>query len=148
MKPILPRILIILQKHLNLTIHLRPNIIAKAARDNRQDAETQRAQRRSAQAHHIRLLEGRARRNHDVCCYARDFCERGGAERERGHEGGDGGGREARGCCGGGDEAEGLRGLHVCEDCGVDCLLLLARLVERVDAMETGQGKARPIEGT
>lgn len=54
---VLISILIVLQEHLNLVIHLRPNIIAEAACNDSQDAKAQRTQRRGAQSNNIGLLK-------------------------------------------------------------------------------------------
>lgn len=54
---ILISILIILQKHFNPIIHLRPNVIAKATSNDSQNTKTERAQRRGTKTDHIRLLK-------------------------------------------------------------------------------------------
>lgn len=122
MKLILLSILVILQKHLNLIIHLMRNLITKQTRDNRDNAKTQATQRRRPQPHDVGLLHGLARRGDDVGGDAGDVGHGGAAGSEGGEEGGEGGGREAGSEGGGGDEFGGVGGLDVCEDCGVDCV--------------------------
>ena len=72
---VLLRVFVVLQKNLNLVVHLRTNIIAKAASNDGQHAEAERAQGCCAKTYYIRLLEGFA-----TCCddLARDpwgFCK-------------------------------------------------------------------------
>lgn len=84
---ILLSILVILQKHLNLVIHLRPNIIGEAARNNSQYTKAERTQRSRSESDYIRLLERRAGRGNDLVCDAGHFCEGRGAEGECGEKG-------------------------------------------------------------
>lgn len=76
------RKLIILQKDLDLLIHLMPDIITANASNNRQQAKAQTAQSSHPQGMHIRLLQCRTRSFDNLRSDTWDFGERCGAERK------------------------------------------------------------------
>jgi hypothetical protein len=76
------RKLIILQKDLDLLIHLMPDIITANASNNRQQTKAQTAQSSHPQGMDIRLLQCRTRSFDNLRRDAWDFGERCGAERK------------------------------------------------------------------
>lgn len=116
-------ILVILQVHLNLVVHLRRNLIAEQASNNRNDTEAQTAERRSPKTNNVRLLEGSANRTDDLGCDSRDLSDslstEGPGREERRHRVRGEAGSEG----GSGHQLCSFGGLDVCEDSGVHCVL-------------------------
>jgi hypothetical protein len=118
---VLVSIFVVLQKDLNFVVHLRSNVVAKAASNDSQNTKTKRTQGRRSKADNVRLLKSRATCCDDTVRDSRHFGESRCAERQSRKECRCSIRGETRRNHGSGYELGSFGGLYIGENRLVDC---------------------------